>query len=149
MIPFISFQDDKSSSSAKLSYAQMVQRGKDEASEKADGADRSDSEAETPLQQSNKPNHMLKEQGQSSQSQKNMSAATKAPAKDSLRKDRDSTDREDFRKDRDAEPKEQRFNGGRRLKENRENRDRPGEKFDRRGRRDFREREGPRPSVGK
>ena len=127
----------------------MVQRGKDEAMEKADGADKSDGESETPLQQSNKPNHMLKEQGQSSQSQKNMSAATKPPAKDSFRKDRNSSDREDFRKDYEGEPKEQRFNGGRRLKENRENREIPGEKFDRRPRRDFRERDGPRSSVGK
>lgn len=124
----------------------MVQRGKDEASDKADGAEKSDSDTETPLQQSNKPNHTLKEQGQSTQTQKNMPAANRTPAKDSFRKDRDSNDREDFRKDRDAEPKDQRFNGGRRLKENRE---RPGEKFDRRGRRDFRERDGPRQSVGK
>lgn len=127
----------------------MVQKRREEVAEKADGIDKSDSESETPLQQSNKPNQSLKEQGQSSQSQKNTPAASKTPAKDSLRKDRDSNDREDFRKYREGEPKEQRFNNGRRLKENRENRERPGEKFDRPGRRDFRERDGPRPSAGK
>lgn len=122
----------------------MVQKRKEEAPDKGDGAEKSDSETETPLQQSNKPNQSLKEQGQPNSSQKNTSAVTKIPAKDSFRKDRENDDRDDFRKYRDGEPKEQRFNSGRRLKENRE-RPAPGEKFDRDrpGRRDFRERDGP------
>ena len=137
-------QDDKATSAAKLSYAQMVQKPKEETPDKGEGADKSDSETDTPLQQSNKPNQSLKEQGQPNTSQKNTSAVTKVPAKDSFRKDRENDDRDDFRKYRDGEPKEQRFNSGRRLKENRERPIPSGDKFDReRPRRDFRERDGP------
>lgn len=126
----------------------MVQKRKEETTDKTESAEKSDSEAETPLQQSNKPNQSLKEQGQPNSSQKNVTAVNKTPAKDMMRKDRENDEREEFRKYREGEPKEQRFNNGRRLKENRE-RPGPGEKFDRPGRRDFRERDGQRSSVGK
>ena len=142
----------------------MVQRTKVaevSASSVGEGSDAgSDSDSgDTPLQQSNRANVALKEQGQhSSQSGAKPTTSRGGSIKDISRKDsreeRDEGKREEYRKEndyrRDEPPREQRNFMGRRAKENRERRFgdrdswRRGDRRDRDG-----PREGPRTAVAK
>ena len=162
----------------------MVQRSKAAEASANSLADGSDSdgvggdENGAPLQQSNRVNHTLKEQGQqSAQPHGNgggkPSSTGRGPSKDFNRRDGrdydrnyrdrdsdcrrgDNDRRDDFRKDNDYrrdEPREQRFSSGRRLKENRDRRfggDRDvGRRMDRRDLDGPKERDGPRTAVAK